>query len=338
MAYFPAELLKCVVFLAYKDQEGKPHFAGSAFWVSRAGPKDTPEYRPAYLVTAAHVVDKIRSDGADKRVWVRINTKSGGQDSFDTPLTCWIANQDKNVDVAVLKIGNGEYDHEAWPLELCVINGQFNTRESGDRNIELGDEICFAGLFYPHPGQRRNLPIVRVGTVAALRQEPVMTRDGQEMDVYLVESQSIGGLSGSPVFIDVRTAQITRPPAEGYTPRADESSSPERFRLLGLIHGHFGFDDTFDATTDVKSKTAEKEIADDGREKIHINMGIAMVVPTEKILDVLAGYTGEEEKEANDFRQRKKTQVIYVGDPSARPNVTIGKVNAIGSDSKDTPR
>jgi hypothetical protein len=55
-------------------------------------------------------------------------------------------------------------------------------------------------------------PIVRIGTVAALREEPVLSRDGHPMDVYLVESQSIGGLSGSPVFIDVRTAQTTRPP------------------------------------------------------------------------------------------------------------------------------
>lgn len=35
MAYFPPDLLKCVAFLGYKDQAGKFHFAGSAFWVSR---------------------------------------------------------------------------------------------------------------------------------------------------------------------------------------------------------------------------------------------------------------------------------------------------------------
>lgn len=144
------------------------------------------------------------------------------------------------------------------------------------------------------------------------------------MDVYLVESQSIGGLSGSPVFIDVRTAQTTRPPRSGYTPRADEASSPVRFRLLGLIHGHFGFDHIADG------------IADDGKEKIHINMGIAMVVPAEKILEALAGYASEEEMEANNFRERKNAQTINVGDASVQqPNVTIGVFTTSSEPPKD---
>jgi hypothetical protein len=115
LAYFPPDLLKCVAFLGYKDQVGEFHFAGSAFWVSRAGPEDIKdEYRPAYLVTAAHVIDKIQTDGAGRRVWVRMNTKSSGQESVDTPLEGWRTHPDKNVDIAVLKIGIGGYD-VSWP-------------------------------------------------------------------------------------------------------------------------------------------------------------------------------------------------------------------------------
>lgn len=313
MAYFPPDLLKCVAFLGYKDQVGEFHFAGSAFWVSRAGPEDIKdEYRPAYLVTAAHVIDKIQTDGAGRRVWVRMNTKGSGQESVDTPLEGWRTHPDKNVDIAVLKIGIGGYDHAAWPLERCVIGDKLDTVETGDRKVELGDEICFAGLFHPHAGQQRNLPIVRVGTVAALREEPVTSRDGRPMDVYLVESRSIGGLSGSPVFVDIRTAKTTRPPTYGSMAGAYDPSSPGRFKLFGLVHGHFGDDILPDAT------------ADDGKEKVHINMGIAMVVPAEKIQEALAGYANQEEIEANDFRERK-TNVISVGDTTPQPNVTIGK-------------
>jgi hypothetical protein len=76
MAYFPAELLKCVAFIGYKDGAGKFHFAGSAFWVSRDGPQDIKDqYRPAYLVTAAHVIDKAQESGTSNLVWVRTNTK-----------------------------------------------------------------------------------------------------------------------------------------------------------------------------------------------------------------------------------------------------------------------
>jgi hypothetical protein len=322
VAYFPPDLLKCVVFLGYKDQAGKFHFAGSAFWVSRTGPDDIKnEYRPAYLATAAHVIDEIRRKAADNRVWMRVNTKSASQESVDTPLEVWRAHPDPNVDVAVLKIGIAGYDHAAWPLEWCVIDDKLDTIESGDRKVELGDEICFAGLFHPHAGQQRNLPIVRVGTVAALREEPVVSRDNRPMDVYLVESRSIGGLSGSPVFIDVRTAKTTRPPSWGWMAGAYDPSSPGRFKLLGLIHGHFGDDILPDA------------IADDGRERVHINMGIAMVIPAEKIQEALAGYAAQEEIEANEFRERKKAQTIRVGDASVQqPNVTIGKVFTVSSE------
>jgi hypothetical protein len=92
------------------------------------------------------------------------------------------------------------------------------------------------------------------------------------MDVYLVESRSIGGLGGSPVFIDVRIAKTTRSPNYGWMAGAYDSSSSGRFKLLGLVHGHFGDDILSDAT------------ADDGKEKVHINMGFAMVVPAEKSL------------------------------------------------------
>jgi hypothetical protein len=132
------------------------------------------------------------------------------------------------------------------------------------------------------------------------------------MDVYLVESRSIGGLSGSPVFVDIRTAKTTRPPTYGSMAGAYDPSSPGRFKLFGLVHGHFGDDILPDAT------------ADDGKEKVHINMGIAMVVPAEKIQEALAGYANQEEIEANDFHERK-ANVISVGDTTPQPNVTIGK-------------
>lgn len=209
--------MKCVVFLGYKDQEGQYHFSGSAFWVSRRGPDDlAADYRPSYLSTAAHVIEQIKGKSADARVWMRVNTKKGNQEWRETPLTCWITHPDPAVDVAVLKIGvDPAFDHVAWPLEACVIHDQLDSVQTGDRKVELGDEVCFAGLFHPHAGERKNIPIVRIGTVAALRDEPVVNRQGLPMDIYLVESRSIGGVSGSPVFIDIITAKRILPPSSG---------------------------------------------------------------------------------------------------------------------------
>ncbi len=301
MAHFPPNLLKCVVFLGYKDQRENYHFAGSAFWISRAGPDDIKaEYRPAYLVTAAHVTDEIHNKSADSRVWMRINTKQAGQDWREMPFTSWTAHTDRSVDIAVAKIGIGDdYDHVAWPMEQCVTSDRLDTDGTGNRKVELGDEVCFAGLFYPHTGQRRNIPVVRIGTVAALRGEPVLNRDGLPMDAYLIESRSIGGLSGSPVFIDIITAKTVLPPTWGAMAAAYDYSSLSRFKLFGLVHGHFGDD------------LQQDTIADDGKDKIHINAGIAMVIPAEKIIEVLGRFEWQERIEAEDVREKRLSVVSH---------------------------
>lgn len=300
MAYIPDELLKCVAFLGFKNQHNGYGFAGSSFWISRSGPDDIKEeYRPAYLATAAHVITTIKKESADDRVWLRINNnKSGGQQWYETPLACWTTHPDPSVDLAVLKIGIAEdWDHIAWPLEACVVKEQLDTIDTGDRKVELGDELCFAGLFYPHKGEKRNIPIVRIGNVSALRNEPVTNRDGVPMDLYLVESRSIGGLSGSPVFIDIMTAKRTLPPTWGQMAAAYQPKSPSRFKLFGVIHGHFGNDVEPDAT------------ADDGKERLNVNMGIAMVIPAEKLTEVIDQFTKEEEFEIADKRHAKSLLV-----------------------------
>lgn len=104
-------------------------------------------------------------------------------------------------------------DHIAWPTETIV--GKGNLDNDSDRNLELGDEVFFSGLFYPHSGTRRNIPIVRIGNVAALLEEPVLNRNGVPMDLYLMESRSIGGLSGSPVFVDLAALKRSHQPTGG---------------------------------------------------------------------------------------------------------------------------
>jgi hypothetical protein len=64
--YIPQELLKSVVFLGYKDNQGNFCFLGSAFWVARlALDRFDQPHRLAYLVTAAHNVQKARDESAD---------------------------------------------------------------------------------------------------------------------------------------------------------------------------------------------------------------------------------------------------------------------------------
>jgi hypothetical protein len=55
------------------------------------------------------------------------------------------------------------------------------------------------------------------------------------MDAYLAEGRSIGGLSGSPVFVR-NTVNRRVPTAKG---RPKHISGLGSLHLLGLIHGHW---------------------------------------------------------------------------------------------------
>jgi hypothetical protein len=78
-----------------------------------------------------------------------------------------------------------------------------------------------------------------------LRGEKVATSFG-DADAYLVEARSIGGLSGSPVFIDLLASR--RVPKKTKLAELLENGiediqmpirqSPSSFRLLGVMHGH----------------------------------------------------------------------------------------------------
>jgi len=316
LAYVPTEIMRCVVFLGYRNKSGQEKFGGSAFWVSRPGPDDIADvYRPAYLVTAAHVIADMKADMAtnDRQVRMRVNTTKGGQEWVDTPLRLWEQHPDyPKVDLAVLKtpLENQLWDHVCWPLDLIVKSESVDDRS--DRKMELGDELFFAGLFWPHKGSKRNIPIVRIGNVAALRGEPIVNPDGYEMDAYLTESRSIGGLSGSPVFIDLYALKTAKQPTAGSFAAAHAHPSPSRFRLFGVVHGHFDWPDK-----EPDNKTADS--LDSSQSKLGVNMGIAIVSPAERILEVIELFKDEEEKEASDFRKKR---VYVVADSLPRPNVT----------------
>jgi hypothetical protein len=297
LAYVPVELLKCVVFLGYKDQSDQFRVAGSAFWVSRQGPTDIQDvYRPAYLATAGHVIDYItkKSAATDPRVWMRVNIRESQGVWKDVYNGCWKFHSDRAADVAVLKIGlDADLDHAAWPLEMSV---NAETLRANNYTVEHGDEVFFSGLFWPHKGNLKNTPIVRVGNVAALRDERVSTTFGPS-DAYLIDAHSIGGFSGSPVFIDTIAAKRERELA------TSPFLGPSRFLLFGLMHGHYG----------VPNEGSEI-IVDSGSGEEKANTGISIVIPAERIAEVIESSFGvEEQEEIKACRDRKKSGVIEVG-------------------------
>jgi hypothetical protein len=134
-------------------------------------------------------------------------------------------------------------------------------------HIGIGDDLFIAGLFTQRRGTQRNIPIVRAGIIASMPEEPLQDKDtGLDYSAYLAEVRSIGGLSGSPVFVHV--------PPDRFTKESGVSPKGAAF-LLGIIRQHW----------DLTSKESVLDFADDFDSKL--NMGIAAVTPIQEVIDTV---------------------------------------------------
>lgn len=255
----PDEIRKCVGFVGYQRADGNVFFAGTAFFVGRKTDA-APDRVFTYAITAKHVISAITGKGITA-VLLRLNLKSGGARWIRTLAKDWLSHpSDATVDVAVTYFGFDEaLDHKFFPLE-----GAATMPVIAKERIDVGDEVFLSGLFAPHAGRNSNIPIIRVGNIAAMPHEKVSTKLG-DIDAYLVEARSIGGLSGSPVFANVSGVR------HGVLSLTD---APQIY-LLGLMHGHFD------------SEFLPLDISEDVSGKAGINMGIGIVVPVEKIIEVI---------------------------------------------------
>jgi len=168
----PANFPKCTVFLAVKNlTEDSYKYVGSAFYVGiSAGPGMF-----TYLVTARHVIDGVRSLGATE-IHIRVNFKDKTSGWTSVPLTKWgFHPTDANVDVSALAFPlHPDWDH------LAIPENAFMTKEkAAARHMGLGDEVFITGLFKFHEGKTRNIPICRMGNLAALDDEK-LTRKNME--------------------------------------------------------------------------------------------------------------------------------------------------------------
>lgn len=91
-------------------------------------------------------------------------------------------------------------DQEVFDFKFLPDNMLTTKKDFEDLNIREGSDIFFTGLFSPYPGYEKNYPVVRFGRVALITEEKIEVEKGQKMNLYLIESGSFGGNSGSPVF------------------------------------------------------------------------------------------------------------------------------------------
>ena len=190
----------CVAFFGYPDGtpgKGGIHCIGTGFFIEHSG--------ALYLITAKHLSQELGKDP----FLIRLNKHDGTSENLPVDGVDWIEHWDPTVDVAAVPVGLE--NPLAYNLR-CMSSAVhlFKPREFEMSNIGVGNFTYTVGLFRLLSGEKRNLPICHFGNIAMLPGDeriPVVDwtdPKGEKrlfVDGYLIESQSLDGLSGSPVFV-----------------------------------------------------------------------------------------------------------------------------------------
>lgn len=290
----PSDVRKCVVFLGRGSDHGIRWCATGFFVVVRPSVEDEDADAPPwhnYLITARHVIDSIRESSHDGKVFIRFNLISGGMKIVQSDLTEWRFHPTREVDAAALRVP------KSWLEELdYAMLTEHSIADDAviqDHRIGPGQDVFITGLFINHYGQRRNIPIIRVGNIAAMPEEKVRMKLDRNTFIsahaYLIESRSIKGLSGSPVFTyrdsweQHPTDQMSNMSIHRFSTATrlfDETplitTGRPSYYWLGLVHGHW----------EAEVVGSDIEDIDDGI-KEYVNTGIAIVVPATDVWGVL---------------------------------------------------
>jgi hypothetical protein len=228
----PDPIVKSVGFVSRfepetDDEPMSLQYGGTAFIV---GVRMEANFGLPHLVTAKHVAEAIEPAEAV----IAMNAKDGAPLFLRTGDQQWFYHptEKDSVDVAVLPFGSArfqDYDVTWIPEDIFVTN-----KRIAEFDIGLGDEIVVIGLFTRFFGSTHLIPLVRTGNIAMMPRDKLPIRGFGEMDAYLAEGRSIGGLSGSPVFVR-NTVNIPTQTAKGAIGHISGLGS---LHLLGLMHGH----------------------------------------------------------------------------------------------------
>jgi hypothetical protein len=258
----PDDVKKCVVFIGESIPGKAPgpdavHYGGTGFFVHMAL---VGKAVAIYLVTAKHVADALRG----KPFLIRANTKTGESKIFEpTDALHWHYHpSDTAADVAVMEwCPPVDIDYQHIDSNSFVDDAMLNPT-----GIGIGSEVHIIGLFKFHHGSSRNHPLLRTGNIAMIPDERIEVSGSKPMEAYLIEARSIGGLSGSPVFA------VT----EWFNPEKKVLSLT--WALLGLTRGHWEFRE---------GQSINDFSIEDSQKQLGVNVGIAIVTPAKKILDIL---------------------------------------------------
>jgi hypothetical protein len=222
----------------------------------------------SYLVTDKHVIKDPHGNDLP-RIYIRVNKLQGDAefapvDLVENGQSVVFTHPDPTVDLAVIPAFPRQdvYDFKTVPDDFLA------TEELP--GIGEGSQVFFVGLFTTYYGEKKNVPLFRFGRVAMLPADRITWQDRPETPpqlatLYLLETQTYGGNSGSPVF---------------YRPEfIQPSGAAPKEELIGIIRGYFG--EVFPIGF-VNAPTADVPVP-----VYRQNIGIAAVTPAYLLHDIL---------------------------------------------------
>jgi hypothetical protein len=300
MPRIPDQFAECSFYLYESESaaENGKHTGGTGFLVGVES--SVKGYAQIYAVTNQHLID-------DGYCVLRLNRKNGRLDTIVTQPENWIGHPLKD-DLCVHPV-DLEDSFKWW----AILTDHFITREIIDAyRIGYGDEVFLVGRLVIHSGRQKNTPVIRYGNISLMADpdEPIV-RGKREDEGFLVECRSLGGFSGSPVF--VMTSQIYRGEAAQKVSdfeRPTTEQSPVTITpvmldirqagpwLLGIDFGHLPL---WQRVHECKNgKMVPKD------SYAEANTGITGVVPSWKMMEILDSPKLKKDREYEDRQLRKK--------------------------------
>lgn len=258
------QVRKCVAFLSIREENYEPGVSrfipvGTAFFVGVGVGRDRVI---KYIITARHVIENSRPRGP---LYLRCVNNDGATKIFELPQEFWWSHPTADVAAARIAFPLEDYGISFLPLDYLA------SREYMQQNdIGIGDHLVISGLFAQYIGSTRDEPLLRFGRIALIPSEKIRVpaqggSPEMQMDAILAEAAAWGGQSGSPAFV---YCSIDR---QLFAGNRLQLQLP-RPALLGLIHGHY---------------TISQPISGEEEYRVPLNAGIAILVPAEKIIELL---------------------------------------------------
>jgi hypothetical protein len=259
------EMLQSVFYLyPSRDAAEKGQAAGGTGFIVAY---ESTKVSNAYFLFAVSNKHVVADAGASV---IRLNRTDGGIDTIEMEPHEWHFTNRQDLAIVPIKVDLAKHRVKALPFSDLVTPDAIATFDIGP-----GDEVFMIGRFVKHDGKLVNTPSVRFGNLSMMVDNIEHPSLGMQ-ESFAVEMRSMGGYSGSPVYVY---------PSAWNMNRRSTSVGGQRLFLLGVDWGHIVDHSEVKekiVPTQSQASTLERKVS-----YVHANTGMNGVVPAWRLAEML---------------------------------------------------